>query len=356
METFDPQYKKANFPQLRPEWLELRQEAVLQPEQRIVDSHHHLWDEESAPYHAKELLADIGGGHAVEATVLVESKARYLKEGPAQLRPVGETGFAVAQAAVAAQTKNEGKGKGKSGVDICRGIVSWADLQMGAKVEEVLLAHVEAGQGRFRGIRSRAAWSDQPALAGPADGPPQRMLCDRVFQSGVAVLTRMGLSLDVWVYHPQLADVVQLAQACPQTQIVLNHVGGPLGIGPFAGRRAEVFDVWRSAIADLGRCANVHVKLGGLGMPRTGFPFASAEMPVSSEVLAAAWRPYIDACIEAFTPTRCMFESNFPVDKGMCSYTILWNAFKRLAAGYSDDERDALFYGTATRVYRLEQG
>jgi L-fuconolactonase len=344
METFDPQYKKSNFPQIRPEWLALHREAVLQPEQRIVDAHHHFWDEESAPYHADDLLADIGTGHAVEATILVEGKARYRSTGPEHLRPVGETEFAVAQAERAASR----------GLGVCQGIVAWADLMLGPKkVEEVLHAHVEAGKGRLRGIRSRAAWSDDPALSGPADGPPQGLLGDPVFRSGARVLSRMGLSLDVWVYHTQLADVVQLAQDCPEIPIVLNHVGGPLGIGPFEGRRRDVLGVWRASIAQLGQCSNVSVKLGGLGMPRAGFPFASAEEPVSSEELASAWQPYVEACINSFTPTRCMFESNFPVDKGMCSYTVLWNAFKRLAAGYSPDERDALFFGTATHVYRL---
>jgi predicted TIM-barrel fold metal-dependent hydrolase len=344
MEKFDPQYKKSNFPQIRPQWLALRQEAVLQPEQRIVDAHHHLWDEEAAPYHAGELLADVATGHAVEATVLIECKARYRSTGPEHLRPVGETEFAVAQSKLAASR----------GVAVCQGIVAWADLQLGPKVEEVLHAHTDAGEGRFRGIRCRAAWSDNPVLGGPADGPPQGLLREPVVQTGVKVLSRMGLSLDVWIYHTQLADAVQLARDCPETRIVLNHVGGPLGIGPFEGRRSEVFEVWRAGIAELGRCGNVAVKLGGLGMPRTGFPFASAETPVPSEELASAWRPYVETCIESFTPARCMFESNFPVDKGMCSYPVLWNAFKRLAAGYSPSERDALFYGTATRVYRLD--
>ncbi|MEJ8856140.1 amidohydrolase family protein [Variovorax robiniae] len=344
MEKFDPQYKKSNFPQIRPAWLALRQEAVLQPEQRIVDAHHHFWDEETAPYHADDLLADIDGGHAVEATILVEGKARYRESGPEHLRPVGETEFAAAQAERAAR-----RGKG-----LCQGIVAWADLRLGAKVEEVLHAHADAGKGRFRGIRSRAAWSNDPALAGPADGPPEGLLRDPVFQAGVDVLTRMGLSLDVWAYHTQLADVVQLARDCPGARIVLNHVGGPLGIGPFQGRREEVFGVWRAAMRELGRCENVTVKLGGLAMPRTGFPFASADAPVSSEVLASAWRPYVETCIEAFTPSQCMFESNFPVDKGMCGYTVIWNAFKRLAGGCTPDERNALFHGTAARVYRLD--
>ena len=343
MEKFDPHYKKSNFPQIRPDWLALRQEAVLLPEQRIVDTHHHFWDEESAPYHADDLLADMRGGHRVVATVLVECKARYRADGPVELRPVGETEFAVAQAEHAA----------RQGVEVCQGIVSWADLQRGERAEPVLQAHVEAGKGRFRGIRCRAAWSDNPALAGPADGPPEGMLLQPGLQAGVKLLGRMGLSLDLWLYHTQLADVVRLSRDCPETPMVLNHVGGPLGIGPFAGRRAEVFEDWRESIREIARSPNMQVKLGGLGMPRTGFPFASAEIPVSSETLADAWRPYVETCIEAFGAERCMFESNFPVDKGMCSYTVLWNAFKRIVSGASADERDALFQGTARRFYRI---
>ena len=343
MEKFDPRYKKSNFPQIRPSWLALRQEAVLDPGQRIVDTHHHFWDEETAPYHADDLLADMHGGHAIEATVLVECKARYRPDGPEQLRPVGETEFAVAQAEQAA----------RRGVNVCQGIVAWADLRLGARVEEVLQAHAEAGKGRLRGIRCRAAWSDDPVLAGPADGPPQGMLLDPVVQEGVRTVARMGLSLDLWVYHTQLGDAMRLARDCPDTPIVLNHVGGPLGIGPFEDHRAEVFEVWRMAIAELAKYRNVSIKLGGLAMPRTGFPFASAAVPVSSEELASAWRPYIETSIEAFSPGRCMFESNFPVDKGMCGYTTLWNAFKRVAAAYSAGERHALFHGTASRFYRL---
>ncbi|WPB55444.1 amidohydrolase family protein [Xylophilus sp. GOD-11R] len=343
MDKFDPRYKKSNFPQIRPDWLALTQEEVLLPEQRIVDTHHHFWDEESAPYHAGDLLADLRGGHAVEATVLVECKARYRADGPVHLRPVGETEFAVAQAEHAA----------RQGVNVCQGIVGWADLQLGERVEEVLAAHAEAGKGRFRGVRCRAAWSDDPVLAGPADGPPAGLVLEADFQAGVRTLTRMGYSLDLWLYHTQLGDAIRLAQDCAETPVVLNHVGGPLGIGPFAGRRAEVFDVWRRDMLALARCANVHVKLGGLAMPRTGFPFASAAAPVSSEELAAAWRPYIETCIEAFGAERCMFESNFPVDKGMCGYTVLWNAFKRVVGGASVGEREALFDGTARVFYRI---
>lgn len=343
MHPFDSRYRQNNFPQIRPGWLALRHEAPLAPAQRIVDAHHHLWDEETAPYHADGLLADLRSGHAVAATVLVECGARYRSAGPLHLRPVGETEFAVAQAALAA----------RRGVEICQGIVAWADLQRGERVEEVLQAHDEAGRGRFRGIRCRAAWSDDARLAGPADGPPQGLLLLPNVQAGVKTLARLGFSLDLWLYHTQLSDALALSQACPDTPMVLNHAGGPLGIGPFEGRRAEVFETWRKSIRALARSPNLQVKLGGLGMPRAGFPFASADAPVSSETLAGVWRPYIETCIEAFGPERCMFESNFPVDKGMCGYTTLWNAFQRIVSGCSATERDALFRGTASRFYRL---
>jgi len=343
MQTFDLLYRQRNFPRIRPDWLALRHEPALLPGLPVIDTHHHFWDQETAPYHADDLLADLGGGHAVVATVLVECQARYRADGPEHLRPVGETGFAVAQAERAA----------RRGVNICQGIVGWADLQSGAQVEEVLLAHAEAGRGRFRGIRCHGAWSDDPALAGPAGGPPRHLVLQPAFQAGVKVLTRLGLSLDLWLYHTQLADALQLAQDCPDTPIVLNHAGGPLGVGPFEGRRAEVFDAWRDDIRRLARCGNVSIKLGGLGMPRIGFPFAAGDRPASSETLADAWRPYVETCIEAFGAERCMFESNFPVDKGMCSYTVLWNAFKRLASGCSATQKAALFHGTAARFYRL---
>lgn len=344
METFDLLYRQRNFPRIRPGWLALRHEPALLPSMPIVDTHHHFWDEQTAPYHADDLLADMAGGHAVLATVLVECRARYLAHGPEHLRPVGETRFAVAQAGLAAQR----------GVAVCQGIVGWADLQDGDRVEEVLQAHVEAGRGRFRGIRCHAAWSEHPALVGPAGGPQRHTVLQPAFQSGARVLAAAGLSLDLWLYHTQLDDAVRLARACPGTSIVLNHVGGPLGVGPFEGRRAEVFEAWRTDIRRLAGCGNVSVKLGGLAMPRMGFGFDAAGMPPSSETLAAAWRPYIETCIEAFGAERCMFESNFPVDKGMCSYTVLWNAFKRLASGGSASQQAALFHGTASRVYRLE--
>jgi predicted TIM-barrel fold metal-dependent hydrolase len=239
-------------------------------------------------------------------------------------------------------------------VRACAGIVGHADLRLGTAVEEVLHAHVAAGQGRFRGIRQSASYDDDPRVLGPLAGRvPAGLYRDPSFRAGFAVLDRLGLSFDAWLLEPQLRDLVDLARAFPATTIVLDHVGTPLGIGAYAGRRDERFATWRHGIAELAGSANVVVKLGGLAMPFAGFPWSYDDRPASSEDLARAWQPYVDACIEAFGPTRAMFESNFPVDSYSCSYATLWNALKRTASAYSADEKAALFAGTAARVYRL---
>ncbi len=341
---FDPTYQSKNFPVIRPEWLALQQEPTLLAGQLIVDPHHHFWEVAGSHYLVDAFLNDVCSAHRVTKSVFVEAGSRYLTDGPAHLRSVGETAFSAAQGEQGAQ----------SGIRPCAGIVGYVDLTLGTLACEAIDQHLQAGRGRFRGVRSRAAWSDEIALRGPVDGPSQGLLLREDFQRGVRELAKRGLCLDVWVYHTQLDDVAQLAKSCPDIPIILNHCGGPLGIGSFAGRREEVYLDWRAGIMALAPFANVSIKLGGLGMPRIGFPFAQEEKPVSSETLAAAWSPYIETCIESAGVDRCMFESNFPVDKGMCSYAVLWNAFKRIVAAYSDDERLALFSGTATRLYRLD--
>jgi predicted TIM-barrel fold metal-dependent hydrolase len=220
-------------------------------------------------------------------------------------------------------------------------------------VEAVLQAHLAAGGGLFRGIRVRAAWHPDPAFAGPADGPPEDLMQLPRFRAGFAQLARLGLTCDLWVYHTQLAQAADLAGAFPETRIVLNHVGGPLGIGPYEGRRDSVFADWARDIRILAQHRNVSIKLGGLAMPRIGFGFDRLDSPPSSAELATAWHPYIDTCLTAFEPRRCMFESNFPVDKGMTSYGVLWNAHKRMAAGLSPAERQDVFHDTAARFYAL---
>jgi predicted TIM-barrel fold metal-dependent hydrolase len=238
---------------------------------------------------------------------------------------------------------------------VCAGIVGYADLTLGAAVEKVLEAMITAGSGRFRGIRFITASHPDQAAWGSMVTRPEGLLTDQRVREGFARLAPLGLSFDAWMYHTQLGDLLDLARAFPETQIVLGHVGGPIGLGRYAGKRDEVFAEWSGRIRELAACPNVHVKLGGLGMRMFGFDLHTRELPPSSEELAAAWRPYIETCIAAFGPERAMLESNFPVDKGSCGYAALWNAFKRIAAGYSAAEKAALFSGTATKFYRLNQ-
>jgi len=333
--------------QARPDWLALRQEEILDPDLAIVDPHHHLVDRENTGrYLLPDLLADTGTGHNITATVYLEWLSMYRAGGPAEMRPVGEVEFANGVAAMAA---SGAYGKTR----VCAGIVGYADLMLGGRVEPVLEAMIMAGGGRFRGIRFITASHPEDAARGSSVNRPAGLLMNPKVREGFARLHPLGLSFDAWMYFTQLGELIDLARAFPETPIVLNHVGGAIGIGPYAGRRDEVFAEWRGRIAELAACPNVHVKLGGLGMRLFGFDVHSHDLPPSSEELAAAWRPYIESCIAAFGARRAMFESNFPVDKDSCGYQALWNAFKRIAAGASADEKAALFAGTASRFYRL---
>jgi predicted TIM-barrel fold metal-dependent hydrolase len=270
----------------------------------------------------------------------------YRAGGDPALRPVGETEFVNGTAAMSA-----------SGVygpaRACAGIVGHADLRLGGGVRPVLEAHIAASGGRFRGVRHIAAFHTDEAVRSTTLKYPPGLLADAGFREGFAVLGAMGLTYDTWLYHTQLPELIDLARASSGTTIVLDHVGGMIGVGPYAERRDEAFAEWRASICELARSEQVVVKLGGLGMRLFGFGFHERERPPGSHELADAWRPYVETCIEAFGPRRCMFESNFPVDKGACSYGVLWNAFKRLAAGSSPEEKAALFHDTASRVYRL---
>lgn len=321
-------------------------EETLDPDLPIVDPHHHLWDRPQHRYLLDELLADTGSGHRVQATVFVDCMAFYRDNGPAERRPLGETEFANG---VAAMTASGVYGTTRA----CAGIVSFADLTRGAAAREVLQAHIAAGNGRFRGIRHAGGWDASDEVRNSHTNPPQGLYGMAAFREGFAQLAPLGLSFEAWQYHPQLPEVIDLARAFPQTSIILNHCGGPLGIGPYAGRTDETHAFWLARMRELATCPNVTVKLGGLGMRVGVFDFHLRDAPPNSQQIAEAWRPWIEPCIEAFGAQRCMFESNFPVDKITSSYAVLWNAFKRLARGASSDDRTALFSGTATRVYRL---
>jgi L-fuconolactonase len=322
------------------------QEEILDPDLPIVDPHHHLWERPAWRYLFDDLLADLQSGHRIVATVFVQCRSMHRADGPEALRPVGETEFVNG---VAAMSASGGYGPTR----VCSGIVGHADLRLGARVQEVLEAHLRAGGGRFRGIRHIVAWDADASTLNPGNPAPAGLLADADFRAGFARLAPLGLSFDAWLYHPQLDELTDLARAFPETAIVLNHVGGPLGIGVYAGQRETVFARWRGAIRRLAACPNVSVKLGGLGMRISGFGFEALPSPPSSDTLAAAWRPYVETCIDAFGASRCMFESNFPVDQGSYPYAAYWNAAKHLASGASPAERADLFAGTASRVYRL---
>jgi predicted TIM-barrel fold metal-dependent hydrolase len=342
-----PASKSGLYADPREDWLALYSEAIIEPERSIVDPHHHLWDRGGQRYLIEEMAADIASGHNVVATVYVDCRAMYRTKGPEALRPVGEVEFANG---VAAMSASGGYGKAQ----ICAGIVSHVNLLLGDAARGVLEAEIAAGGGRFRGIRHSSAWDADPEIAHMYASRPKGLLLDSTFRKGFAQLAPLNLSFDAWLFHPQLGEFADLARAFPDTKIVLDHCGGPIGLGRFAGRREETFPIWKAAIQDIAKCPNVVVKLGGLAMRLLGYDFHEQPKPPTSEQLATAWRPYIETCIEAFGAKRAMFESNFPPDKGQCSYQVIFNAFKRIAASCSEDEKTAFFSKTAADFYRLE--
>lgn len=321
-------------------WLSRTIEEAIEPDLLICDPHHHLWDYPGNRYLLDEFLMDIDAGHRVTKTVFVECLQMYRSDGPEELAPVGETEFVE-------------RISGKEETRVAAGIVGFADLTLGSAVQPVLEAHRQASK-RFRGIRFASAWDQSEKIRDAHTKPSKDLLQSRTFREGLACLSEFGLSFDAWLYHPQISELADLAKAFPDLTIVLNHVGGPLGIGPYADKRDEVFALWSNNIAELAKCANVFVKLGGLTMTMSGFGWHKRDVPPGSIELSEAMAPYYQSCIDSFGVERCMFESNFPVDRASCSYTVLWNAFKRLTQGYSQTERSALFHDTAARVYRLD--
>jgi predicted TIM-barrel fold metal-dependent hydrolase len=329
-------------------WLEQVTEPVLEPDLSIVDPHHHLWDFPTNRYFLDELLRDTGSGHRVIATVFVECGSMYRADGPRAFKPIGETEFVNG---IAAQSASGRYGDTRA----CLGIVSFADLMLGAEVEPVLQAHIAASP-RFRGIRHAAAFDKSPDIRRSHTSPPPDLYGEKSFREGFAKLGELGLSFDAWNYHHQIPALTKLARAIPSVTIILDHFGGPLGIGPYEGKRAEIFPQWKTDIAELARCPNVVAKIGGINMPANGFGWHKRPKPATSDELVAATRDYYLHTIDTFGPQRCMFESNFPVDKASCSYSVLWNAFKKIAAGCTAEEKAAMFHGTAAKVYRLPIG
>lgn len=340
-------------------------EQIIEPDLPIIDPHHHLWDlrpllavfpeprhpfieslVDAAYYTFDQFRADATSGHRIIASVFVECGAFYNGALGEALKPVGEVEFVNGVAA-----------QGASGIygafRPCAGIVGHADLSLGAAAGAVLDA-LAAASPRFRGIRHQGAHLADGEAYPPALMAPEGLFASSAFREGFAELGKRGMTFDVWVFEPQLGEVIDLARAFPDQPICLDHCGGPLGLGSYQGTHQERFDGWRSAIRTLAQCPNVVVKLGGLGMAQVQLPASGPAAGVGSEELAMLWRPYIETCIEAFGPTRAMFESNYPPDRWGASYPALWNSFKRLASGASAEEKAALFAGTAARFYGIE--
>jgi predicted TIM-barrel fold metal-dependent hydrolase len=335
------------FADPREDWLAQYTEEVIDPQRPIVDPHHHLWDRGGQRYMIEDMAADIASGHNIIATVYVDCRSMYRASGPEAFRPVGEVEFANGVAAMSASG-------GYGPAQINAGIVSHVSLLLGDGAKPVLEAEIAAGNGRFRGIRHSSAWDAEFEVAGMYAKRPKGLLLDSSFRKGFACLAPLNLSFDAWLFHPQIGELIDLARAFPDTKIMLDHCGGPVGLGRFAGKREETFPAWKDSIQQIAKCPNVSVKLGGLAMRLLGYDFHERPKPPSSEEAAAAWRPYIETCIEAFGPNRATFESNFPPDKGQCSYQVIYNAFKRIAAQYSEAEKTALFSKTAIDFYKLK--
>jgi predicted TIM-barrel fold metal-dependent hydrolase len=342
--VFDPTTRSLPPPVIpvRSEWLALLDEPVIEPELEIIDPHHHLWHRPGNRYLLADLMEDLGAGHNVRATVFVQCRSMYRTDGPEALRPVGETEFVVRAT----------QGLAPEQPKVAAGIVCMAELMLGDAVVPVLEAQIAAAQGRLRGVRNMT--TSHPAVASMFGTMPEHRLLDAQWRKGVSHLSARGLVCDVYAFHTQLDEVEDLARSFPDLTIVLNHMGTPIHSGPFQGKHAQVFGEWKSGMARVARCPNVMLKLGGAGIHVMGFRFHENALPPDSQALADAFSPYVQTCIELFGVDRCMFESNFPVDKGQFGYRALWNAFKRMTRGASDHEKAQLFAGTAARVYRLD--
>jgi len=325
-------------------WLATLQEEVIEPALPIIDPHHHLWVRDDYTYLMPELSADLASGHNIVATVYAECHSMYRRDGVQEKRSLGETEFVRGQAAMSAS--------GEFGtVRACDVMFGNVDLTLGGAVEPILEQHIEASGGRFRGVRLSSCWNADDRV-GNFVAHPQLLLDPRVNEA-VAVINRLGLSLDCWLYHPQLDEVAQLADTFPELTIILNHVGCPILGGPYRGKTDEVFEQWKASIVRVSKRDNVFVKLGAMPIRMPSYDGDRTVPPGSAEV-AAAWRPWMETCIDAFGPARSMYESNFPVQKRWCSYQVVWNAFKRISAGASAAEKTDLFSGAAARAYRIE--
>ena len=333
--------------ELRDDWLSLTREEIIDPHREIVDPHHHLWvhgtKDNPAVYETDQLLRDTGAGHNVVQTVYVECRSYWDVTAPEHLQSVAETANVARMAAEMPQ----------GGAQIA-GIVAHVDLTLPTeKLDEALDAHEKAGQGLLKGIRHSGAHDeDRVSLMIPGRGA-KGQYSDPAFRRGLSHLGKRGLTYDTWHYHHQNRDFLDMVRAVPETTIILDHFGTPLGVGRFTGKHDEIFDLWQEDMADLADCSNLRAKLGGLAMPDNGFGFMDRTKPPGSDELLDLQGRWYRHMIAHFGPERCMFESNFPVDRVSVSYAVLWNFFKKLAAELDAESQDLLFAGTARATYGL---
>ena len=331
------------------DWLAQTPEETLEPDIPIFDTHHHFWVSRPEPIHYQryllpELAADIGSGHNVRSTIFIEVRCEYRQDGPDEMKPVGEVEYI--------QTIANESATGKHGpTQAAAGIIGHADLKLGDGVRPVLEAMRAASPNRFRGVRHSVGWDESPELA---NRDIKGALSTEGYRAGAKVLAGMGLVLENSLYFHQLSELAEFARAVPDLTIVLNHIGGLLRVGPYANRDGEVLPEWRRGVEEVAKCPNIVMKLGGAGQLRYGYYWHDREQAIGSEELAEALGPLMGHCIQQFGPDRCMFESNFPVDKISYSYNVVYNAFKRLSRGYSASERAAMFHDTAARVYKID--
>ena len=326
------------------EWLAQVREDIIDPEREIVDPHHHLWPKPHLSYDLEELWSDTEDGHNVVQTVFMECGSSYRKDGPDHLKPIGETEFVAAAAARSAADPDKAT---------IAGIIGHADLRL-SNLDEVLDAHVAAANGLFRGIRHAGSFDPHKDIFSIPGRAPKGLYFDTDFRRGVARLGQRNFTYDTWNYHHQILDFADLASAVPDTTMVLDHFGTPIGIGPYADKREDIFAKWKDDIAAVAERPNVFAKIGGLAMPDNGFGWNTRATPPTSDEFVEAQARYYHHAIKCFGPERCMFESNFPVDRLSISYHVLWNGLKKIAADYPEADQAAMFSGTARKVYRLE--
>ena len=328
-------------------WLETVAEETIEPDLQICDPHHHLWKHPNSTYLTQEFLEDTSSGHKIASTVFVECMSEYYTDSPKPLAPVGETEFVekLANKNIAESTETH----------IAKAIVGFADLLLGDSVEEIFDSHLEKSPDRFKGIRHACGWDSSDKIRNSHTNPSRFLYLDKKFQKGFGKLFDYGLTFDAWLYHPQHEELIALAKSFPNQRIILDHVGGPLGIGPYENRKQSVIQSWQKTISQLAECENVVVKLGGLSMATSGFEWHKKAKPPTSHELAVATAPYFNFCIEKFGTKRCMFESNFPVDKISCSYNVLWNSFKRITSKFSEGEKRDLYHDVAANTYGISE-